>query len=196
MRGKDAMTARRKVIVWLTASVAAATAAVLAGVAGTQSGSAKTRLSSEKQRIVDDQAAQLAAANRAAAPKSQVARQRPAATRLPDRVSGLVDMHQGPFAGAEFCVANFWQGPVRGRSLLVYAGGVRTGDGSVPRGGLRLYTEPVDPNVGSDLTRVGEYAATSSKGALRVVGVSGTVATLQDGDGRRFQFDLVSKSFQ
>jgi hypothetical protein len=104
-------------------------------------------------------------------------------------------MHQGPFPGSEFYVANFWQGPVGGRWLLVYAGGVRGGDGSVTRGGLRVYTEPVDPNVGSDLTYVGEYSA-ASMSPLRLVGVSGTVAALQDGNSRRLQFDLGSRTFE
>ena len=44
------------------------------------------------------------------------------------------------FTGASFRVSNFWQGPVGGKWLLVWAGVPLGADGSYSTGGIRVYS--------------------------------------------------------
>jgi len=136
------------------------------------------------------------AAARAHAPRApKTPASLPAPTPEPARIGGLVnDFHQGPFAGSSFQVNNFWSGPVSGRWLLVYAGGPHPNhDGDpVTQGGLRLYTEPIDPNTGNDLTEVGQYLLPGAKGSVTIAAVHGTAADLRDEAGHQFTFDLAT----
>ena len=145
-----------------------------------------------------DKAATLAAeaAARAHAPRSPKTPPSPAApTREPARSGGILnDFHQGPFPGSSFQVNNFWSGPVGGRWLLVYAGGPHPGQdgGPVTQGGLRLFTQPTDPNTGNDLTEVGQYLLPGAKGPVTITAVHGTTAHLRDEAGHQLTFDLVT----
>jgi hypothetical protein len=103
-------------------------------------------------------------------------------------------MHQGPFPGSEFAVSNAWQGPVEGRWLLVYAGGPRDADGALTGGGVRVYTEPVDPNTGSEVTFVGEHPAPASA-ELTITDVRGHTMTLAQAGGGTVTFDLVTLAY-
>jgi len=119
----------------------------------------------------------------------------PAPTPEPARTGGILDdFHQGPFPASVFQVDNVWSGPVRGRWLLVYAGGPHLDQdgGPVTLGGLRLYTEPIDPNAGSDLTEVGQYLLPGAKGPVTITAVHGTTAQMRDAAGDRFTLDLAT----
>jgi hypothetical protein len=130
----------------------------------------------EKQQRLDADSAVRARARRA--PKVDAP---PPAAPLPARRPGIVDMHQGPFAGAAFAVRNVWQGEVGGRWLLVYAGGPRGEDGWVAGGGLRVYD--------GDLNELAELAA--GRDALTIVRVTPRgVVKLRTDRGRRLSFDL------
>lgn len=146
---------------------------------------------SAKQQIVDKEAAARASAWRA--PKSALSAPR-ADQVQPPRQAGIVDMHQGPFSGSEFAVRNMWQGPVGGRWLLVYAGGRRGSDGRVTRGGVRVYTEPIDPDDGADLTLLGEYD-TKTPDALAVSAVKGGAASLRTDSGKSLTLSLTTGAF-
>jgi hypothetical protein len=104
---------------------------------------------------------------------------------LPPRSGGIMDTRQGPFPVSGFQVNNMWAGAVNGGWLLVYAGGLRDpSTGNVTGGGVWLFTEPLDPNtVPDEVADAGTLAASVSAGvgALTVVSVSGTTATLTDG---------------
>lgn len=147
-----------------------------------------------KQRIVDAEASAMAHAWRAPKPTDPAAAA-PARTPLPPRTPGIVLMHQGPFPGGEFAVRNFWSGPVAGRWLLVYAGGPRSMGGQVTGGALRLFSQPLDPNVGNDMTPVGEFLLPTARSALTILSVQGEVMTLQTDTGRVVRFDLATSSF-
>jgi hypothetical protein len=102
-------------------------------------------------------------------------------------------MHQGPFSASEFSVTNFWQGPVAGQWLLVYAGGSPSTDGAIATGGLRIYSEPVDPNTGSEPTFIGQYSDGSS--GLSIISATGRDLKLRSDQGDSLSFDLVAKTF-
>ncbi len=105
------------------------------------------------------------------------------------RVAGITEMHQGPFSALDFLVNNFWQGRIGPRWLLAYAGTSR--DNVRSSAAVRLYTEPVDPNVGSHLTFVGVWAAPTQDNSLRIVSVNKSQMILvAPRTGRRLLFDL------
>ena len=66
---------------------------------------------------------------------------------IPPRVGGIVVMHQGPFSAGEFQVNNVWDGDIANKWIIVYAGGSTVDGAAVRTGGLRIYTEPFDPNT-------------------------------------------------
>lgn len=144
-----------------------------------------------KQALLDQQQADMANAIKVAKGLPDP----PAPTQLPARQPGVIDMHQGPFPGSEFDVENFWQGTVAGSWLLVYAGGPRdASSGDVTGGGIRIYTEPVDPNTGSTITPVGVYSSDSPT-PLTITSVTGQTMTLVSAGGTSYSFNLSTKSF-
>lgn len=142
-----------------------------------------------KVDTLKQEAAQRATAYRAPKPSDTDAG-RPAPTPLPPRTAGIVEAHQAPWPSFEFMVANFWGGPVNGKWLMVYAGGVPDANFHVATGALRLLTGQIDPNVDNDVTRVGDVAVPGSTGEVSVFAVHGTIATLRDQAGARFTVDL------
>ena len=110
------------------------------------------------------------------------------------RVGGIVVMHQGPFSGGEFQVSNVWDGAIANKWLIVYAGGSTIDDATVAAGGLRIYTEPFDPNSSGLLSFVGDWKS-SLTGALTIVSVKDNVITLRNDVGSKTTFNLVTYSF-
>lgn len=103
-------------------------------------------------------------------------------------------MHQGPFSALDFLADNFWQGPVGPRWLLAYAGTSR--DNGRPKAAVGLYTEPVDPNVGSHLTFVGLWAAPTQDSSLRIESVNkARMILIAPRTGQRLVFDLSSHRY-
>jgi hypothetical protein len=61
-------------------------------------------------------------------------------------------------------------------------------------GAVRIYKEPVDPNVGSDLTTVGEFDVRGAS-ALTITSVTGSVMRLRSDAGQVVRFDLATMTF-
>lgn len=149
-------------------------------------------LPADKISILERQQADLyasqvpgAKASLAVPPRNEV--QRP-------RVAGIAEMHQGPFSALDFLADNFWQGPVGPRWLLAYAGTSR--DNGRPKAAVRLYTEPVDPNVGSHLTFVGLWTAPTQDSSLRIESVNkARMILIAPITGQRLVFDLSSHRY-
>ena len=144
-----------------------------------------------KAKILADEAQSRATAYRA--PKT-AALMAPTSTQLPPRVGGIFGQRSGPFSATSFDVRNEWQGSVTGKWLSVFAGGLRVGDGSVPLGGVRIYTSPIDPNSSMEGSHLGDWQSRLS-GSLFIVSVSASKVTLQNDSGVQTVFDLVAKSF-
>lgn len=117
-----------------------------------------------------------------------------ASVPIPARVGGIVLMHQGPFFAGEFQVNDVWDGAIASKWLIVYAGGSTVDGASVAVGGIRIYTEPVDPNSTGDLSFVGEWKS-SLAGALTIVSVEGNIITFRNDNGSKTTFNLITHSF-
>lgn len=145
-------------------------------------------LPADKVSILEREQAELYATKLRAGAKAPLAGP-PAREVQQPRVTGVTEMHQGPFSALDFLVNNFWQGRVGPRWSLAYAGTSR--DNGLPAAAVRLYAEPVDPNVGSHLTFVGVWVAPTQEHSLKIVSVNNTQMILVvPTTGRLLVFDL------
>ena len=177
-------------------TVTVALTAVFAVVAGTVVAVTAARADQADPNAAKAATLSAEAAARAHAPSPpKTPSSPPTSTPEPARTGGILnDFHQGPFPASDFRVNNFWSGPVSGRWLLLYAGGPhpRTDGGPVTQGGLRLYTEPIDPNTGNELTEVGQYLLPGARGSVTITATRGTTAILRDEVGHQLTFDLAT----
>ena len=107
------------------------------------------------------------------------------------RSAGIDDtQHDGPFAASGFSVSNVYQGPVRGRWLVVYAGSLDPNGKAI--GAVRVYAGPEDISQGMANTKVNETTFAGSSD-VAVTSVNGTVLTLTDTASRAtLTFDLAA----
>ena len=148
----------------------------------------------EKQKIVDQE--NLARQNAPRADKSKLGRPPPNGP-LPARISGISDQRSGPFPGPLYAVVNEWNGPVNGEWLIVYAGGPHADHdgGPVATGGVRIYSEPIQPSINDALVSVGDRLS-KLPGELSIISVSGDVMTVRNAAGTLTTFNLGTKTFQ
>lgn len=112
----------------------------------------------------------------------------------PPRQPGIVDLKAGPFAASDFRVSNFFQGPSGDNWYLVYSGGASEADGQTA--GLRIYTEPINPNEGNRLTPVGIFLrAQSTESELTITSVHGSLIQLVANNGDAVTFDLSTDQY-
>lgn len=109
--------------------------------------------------------------------------------------AGIYPDRQPFFPPAAFASTNFFQGPVHGQWLLVWAGSTTARSGlPTGAGAVRIYAG----NVASDSvpSYVGEYTAPSGLGTLRIKGYSGSTLTLTDPAGTLVTFDLATRTYR
>jgi hypothetical protein len=148
----------------------------------------------EKQKIVDQE--NLAQQNAPRADKSKL--HAPAQSGpLPARISGISDQRSGPFPGPLYAVVNEWNGPVNGEWLTVFAVGPHADrdGGPVTTGGVRIYSEPIQPGINDVLVSVGDRLS-KLPGELSIISVSGNVMTLRNVAGTLTTFDLGTKTYR
>lgn len=119
----------------------------------------------------------------------------PSPQPAPKPQAGIVNTHQGPFAGMLFAVENLWQGPVGSNWELVYAGAEKNPDGSLGPGALKLYTEAPDSDGGFDIHSIGTYPAPNGVSDLIIVAVNGNLMQLRTDTGGTLVFNLQTNQY-
>lgn len=112
------------------------------------------------------------------------------------RTGGLLQgIKQGPFLPTEFQNNDFWQGPVNGVWIQVYAG--RDVTGPMPVGELRLFSMPIDPNDGPDVfIALGIQLPPTAEASISIASASGTSLSLLAPSGDKFAFDIASRTWK
>jgi len=111
-------------------------------------------------------------------------------------VLGMLDTAQVPAGIAHsFSGSNAWQAPSGNTWLQVYAGALKSDDGSTGIGAVALYEVEFDGEGGFNNTNLGVFAAPIDLGILSIESVVGDIVSLVDPDGVRIQFDLQSRQF-
>jgi hypothetical protein len=114
------------------------------------------------------------------------------ATGQPVSSTGIVVTHQGPFPGPLFRVNTAWSTTLGDKTLVVYAGGKPTPDGSgFTGGGVRVYTEASD----GSMTEVGEYLIPGETAPVTLTAAKDSTATVTDAAGKAFSFSLVTHAY-
>ena len=138
---------------------------------------------------------------RAAATPATPPAQSSTAARL---TAGILGLHDGgPFTPSQFSGTNLWNGPVRGRWLVVQAGGVPvsgpTAGGPIARAtaGVFVYWRPLAPDSSAPAQVVGVIRAPGHPaGELVAERERGDELTLSlSGSGRLYRFDLTRLRF-
>jgi hypothetical protein len=124
----------------------------------------------------------------------------PRQTTSPRRVSSIRVIHDGPLSTINMMVNNVWQGPVRNRWVLAYAG-MWNEDPSTVEGGyepaLILYAEPINPNTPNGyFRRIGVYIARGSERSVEITAADGNVLSLigvgPGSRGQSFRFNVAT----
>ena len=86
---------------------------------------------------------------------------------------------------------------MNGEWLTVFAGGPHADrdGGPVTTGGVRIYSEPIQPSINDVLVSVGDRLSKLT-GELSIISVSGNMMTLRNAAGTLTTFDLGPKTYQ
>ena len=164
-------------------------------LAGPGAHPASASLDAQKQSLLAEEAAARAAGPIGTKPPLSEALPHGTPYPIPPRQGGLTVEAQGPFLATEFFGTSLWQGNVMGTWIQAYAGTERTA--AMPFGALRLYTMPVDPNApgGSEPVFVGTYRTPESELRLTIESVRDDVLAITGDSGRRYTFDIRTRSW-
>ncbi len=110
-----------------------------------------------------------------------------------DRSAGISDLRQAPFSSSTFAVEDSYQGMVKGRWYVVYAGTVGGEGPTAGQGGLRIMS--ADPGQNTNVADVGTFPAAGTS-SLKVSAFSGTMLTLTTNTSTTLTFDLATLAYQ
>jgi len=168
-------------------------AAVAAGVITAARTSGQPQRPPAKQALLDQEEAGFNARSGEARPKHPG--RSPVHKPLPARVGGLIQgIKQGPFRPTDFQNNDFWQGPVGGAWIQVYAGSDVAK--APPVGELRLYSMPIDPNDGPDVMNfVGTFTPAASEQSLSIDSVTGVLVHVRGSSGQLYTFNVATRKW-
>ncbi len=147
-----------------------------------------------KQKLAEKMYQRLAAGHNYPGPRGSRADLPPGKVLPFTMVPGILAMKQTPFGAGQFLGQNFWKGPLQpGVWILVYAGQQVTPTVS---GAVYVERETVNAQVGiAGTSAVGMFLAPTGRDALRVVGWSGTLLTLQTTGGATLTFNVATDRY-